>query len=318
MTSHVNHQNGGVKSGPWALMVWLGTSLFYLFGFLIVFGLVGLSFWAVGSVQLESRAETDPLRYWYLAMFLIAEGWVAVGFTLLARRLSQKVYGAAFVAFLLWVPAVGLSAYQEWRFHTLRNADVELDKAPDLAKRESALTREPELLSALAAIGETRPTDAIQAELDRYEPRPEIYPTKISSLKSELATAQERQKLELELGTVRQTLTDTAALSVNTADAKKLGIAFTIPGIGIHVPETFAVWVVIGWAMAIKAFGPWLLLGSGRNKPDALNVEPDTSGEAETAHVPEEGEGAPLPSTGQRWVTKIDRHGNPRRVRVFS
>ena len=235
--------------------------LLSLAGFCVVAGFVGLSMYAVGEVQLKSHPD-DPLRFWYMACFVLCEIWVAVGFTLMARRFGQRQFAAGVIALLLWFPALGLSGLQESRYHALNDSEVDATIAPELTKRTNALARISEIEDQLKdAETPPRPSDAVQAELDLYAARPN-YPTKTATLRAELATALAYEKLQGELVTHRKTVEDTAYLAAENSDAKKIGQTFTVPLLKWEVSADATVWTLIVFMMGVKAFGPWLIIGS--------------------------------------------------------
>ena len=337
-------------SANWPWLSSLGKGLFLLLGYLAVFGCVALSMWAVVQVQLDSRPAGDPVRYFYTALFIICELWVAVGVILMMRRLKEGAFAAAGVALLLWIPAVGLSALQESRFHILNDGAVQSDVAPALAQRDAATARIENLNSQLAVIERpTRAAAAIDAEYQRYADNPR-YVTLAARLKAELENAKAYAALNDELATNRQTLIDTAALAASATDAKKVGQSFTVPLLGWEVSSDATVWILIAWMMGIKSFGGWLLFGSAisterrvtetrratwfgeiaaniRNalRPSASSAEdtPETapSKPEKTAEIEqiEDASEAPAPAflaPNTRYVTRTDRSGKTIRVRM--
>lgn len=236
--------------------------LFYLLGYAAVFGLVGLSMWAVAQVQLDSRPAGDPLRYWYLAAFLVAEAWVAIGLTIMILRFRESNWAAGMVALMCWIPAIGLSAMQESRFHLLLDSQQDAEVAPELTKRMNAEARIEEITTDLGImVKPTRSVASIEAEYNRFKDRPK-YPTKTAELLSELENAKSYTAMQSELATHRTTMEETAAVAAESQDAKKVGQSFTVPWLGWEVSSNFTVWTLIIWMMAIKSLGPWLLFGS--------------------------------------------------------
>ena len=114
-----------------------GTAILLL-GYSVILCLTGLSLWAVGAVQLASRPEADPLRFWYLLVFLALELWVCAGLVVIGIRLRQGRWGAALIALTLWLAALSLSAMQEKRFHTLFDGKLDAAVAQKLAERANA------------------------------------------------------------------------------------------------------------------------------------------------------------------------------------
>ncbi|NQY14734.1 MAG: hypothetical protein HRT81_12845 [Henriciella sp.] len=300
-----------------SLLERVGKAVFYLIGYAVVFGLAGLSIWAVGTVQMVSRPEGDIMRYWYLIAFVAMEVWVVIGLTVGALRAKQGAWLASFIAFAIWVPALGLSAMQESRFHVLFDSKIDAEAAPELELRESALKRVSELESELKALGEPkRSPAAIEAEYHRYKDRPK-YPTKTAQLLSELEDARAYQLKSQELANHRQTLVNTASLAAENLDAKKVGQTFTVPLIGWNVSSDFTVWVLIATMMAIKSLGPWLLFGSALRKGETASAQDgEVAIEALETNVDES-----LPveeGDNVQWIytEREDRDGNKRMVRV--
>ena len=193
----------------------------------------GLSLWAVAMVQLASRPEGDAVRYWYLIAFVLLELWVCVGLVFLAIRFRQGNWGAGLIALIVWLAALGLSAVQEKRFHTLFDSQIDAGVAEQLAGRANAEKRAFEREARLAALTKpSRSVEAIKAELTGYESRrdAENFPTRIAALRAELKAAQSYEVLSAELEADRRILADTAALAADRRDAKKVGQSFTLVG----------------------------------------------------------------------------------------
>ena len=268
-------------------------------GYVVVFGLIGLSMWAVGYIQLASRPEGGVVGYWYLIVFLGLEVWVALGLIVCSARFKQGRWGAGMVALAIWLAAMGLSAMQESRFHVLFDSKVEALAAPVLAERASTQKRVSELEANLSAlIKPNRPVAAIEAELAGYEARRDAsaYPTRITALRAELAAAQAFEKIGADIVAARQILVATAADAAVSVDAKKVGQSFSV--FGLNVTSAATVWLLIGTMLAIKSLGPWLLIDTP-SKRDAL---------------PERDR--PIEDPDWAYVERTDRQGRVRRVKA--
>jgi len=275
-----------------------GTAILLL-GYSVILCLTGLSLWAVGAVQLASRPETDPLRFWYLLVFLALELWVCAGLVVIGIRLRQGRWGAALIALMLWLAALGLSAMQEKRFHTLFDGKLDAAVAQKLTKRANAEARIAELEGTLKAFNKpSRSVEAIEAELSGYEARSdaENFPTRITSLKAELKAAQSYAVVAADLGAQRNILEDTAALAAERLDARKVGQDFRL--FGKAVPADASIWLLIATMLAIKSLGPWLLIGNR----DRVEEAPEP---AQPAQDPD-----------WVYVERTDRQGRVRRVKV--
>lgn len=288
-------------------------------GYVVVFGLVGLSMWAVGHIQLASRPEGGVVRYWYLIVFLGLEIWVALGLMVCSERFRQGRWGAGIVALAIWLAAMGLSAIQESRFHILFDSKVDALAAPVLAVRANTKKRVSELEANLSALTKpTRPVAAIEAELAGYEARRDAstYPTRITALRAELAAARSFEQMGADLVAERQSLVASAADAAVSVDAKKVGQSFSV--FGVNVTSTTTVWMLIATMMAIKALGPWLLLGISANR---VSSEPKTAqSEALLAQPPasESLQSLDEQAESAAWVKiqRPDRDGNMQTVRV--
>ena len=270
-----------------------------LLGYGVIICLTGLSLWAVGAVQIASRPETDPLRFWYLLVFLALELWVCTGLVIIGIRLRQGRWGAALIALTLWLAALGLSAMQEKRFHTLFDGKLDAAVAQKLTERANAEARIVQLEGSLKALDKpSRSVEAIEAELSGYEARSdaENFPTRITSLKAELKAAQSYAVIAADLDAQRKTLEDTAALAAERLDARKVAQDFRL--FGKSVPADASIWLLIATMLAIKSLGPWLLIGS-RDKAEAS---------------PERVQPAEDPDWA--YVERTDRQGRVRRVKV--
>jgi len=277
----------------------LAGTAFLLLGYSVILCLTVLSLWAVGAVQLASRPAPDPLRYWYLLVFLALELWVCAGLVIIGMRLRQGRWGAALIALSLWLAALGLSAMQEKRFHTLFDGKLDAAVAQKLAERVNAEARLIELEGVLKALDKpSRSVDAIEAELSGYESRSdaEKFPTRIASLKAERKAAQAYATVAVDLNAQRKTLEDTAALAAERIDARKVGQGFQI--FGKAVPPDASIWLLIATMLAIKSLGPWLLIG-GRKKAE---IKPEQA--------------QPLEDSAWSYVERTDRQGRVRRVKV--
>ncbi|MEM9571848.1 MAG: hypothetical protein AAF996_10290 [Pseudomonadota bacterium] len=309
-----------------SLLQRIGKVVFYLIGYAVILGLAGLSIWAVGMVQLASRPEGDFMRYWYLTAFVAMEVWVVIGLTVGALRAKQGALLASFIAIAIWVPALGLSAMQESRFHVLFDSKIDAGAAPELARRENALKRIVELEDEIAALVKpTRSVTAIEAEYNRYKARPNYYRTKNAELLAELEAAKAYKVKTDELARHRQVVIDTAGLAAENLDAKKVGQTFNVPLIGWSVSSDFTVWLLIATMMAIKSLGPWLLFGSTlRAMPTRSEQECEFVDEIDSDfNVPASSDSAELPIPEQdednvQWIyaEREDRDGNKRMVRV--
>ena len=275
-----------------------GTAILLL-GYGVILCLTGLSLWAVGAVQLASRPETDPLRFWYLLVFLALELWVCAGLVVIGIRLRQGRWGAALIALTLWLASLGLSAMQEKRFHTLFDGKLDAEVAQKLAERANAEARIAELEGTLKAFDKpSRSVEAIEAELSGYEARSDAdkFPTRITSLKAELKAAQSYAMIAADLDAQRQMLEGTAALSAERLDARKVGQDFRL--FGKAVSADASIWLLIATMLAIKSLGPWLLIGS-RDKADS-SPEPVQ----------------PTEDPDWTYVERTDRQGRVRRGKV--
>ena len=272
---------------------------FLLLGYGVILCLTGLSLWAVGAVQLASRPASDPLRYWYLLVFLALELWVCAGLVIIGIRSRQGRWGAVLIAVALWLAALGLSAMQEKRFHTLFDGKLDAAVAQKLAERDNAEARIVELEGSLNALAKpSRSVDAIEAELSGYESRSdaEKFPTRITSLKAEWKAAQSYATLAVDLNAQRKTLEDTATMAAERLDARKVGQAFSV--FGVTIPSDATIWLLIGTMLAIKSLGPWLLIG-GRRK---VELQPEQA--------------LPLEDPDWAYAERTDRQGRVRRVKV--
>lgn len=289
---------------PRPVFQWLGSA--------VIVALMGLSLWAVATVQLASRPEGDSVRYWYLFAFVLLELWVCVGLVFLASHFRQGRWGAGLIALLIWLAAVGLSAVQEKRFHTLFDSQIDAGVAEQLAERANAEKRTLEREAALAALTKpSRSAEAIQAELTGYETRSdaEKYPTRITALRAELKATQSHADLSAELEADRKILADTAALATDRRDARKVGQGFTL--FGIHVAPDASLWILIATMLAIKSLGPWLLM-SHAAKPVQLIASTGLAAEAEPEALP----GQTLEDPNWIEVERTDRQGRVRLVKV--
>ncbi len=319
-------QGNDLEKPTSSLLQGIGKVVFYLIGYAVVFGLAGLSIWAVAMVQLASRPEGDFMRYWYLTAFVALEVWVVIGLTVGALRAKQGAWLASFIAIAIWVPALGLSAMQESRFHVLFDSKIEAVAAPELAKRESALKRVAELEGEIAALTKpTRSVTAIEAEHSRYKTRPNYYRTKNAELLAELEAVKAYKVKTDELASHRQIVIDTASLAAENLDAKKVGQTFTVPLIGWTVSSDFTVWLLIATMMAIKALGPWLLFGStlrgetttSEHESDVID-EVTPHSEAQVSHVSADVPVQEPDGDNVQWIyaEREDSDGNKRMVRV--
>ena len=289
---------------PWPVVLWLGYGVILL--------LTGLSLWAVALVQLASRPEGDVVRYWYLIAFVLLELWVCVGLVFLAIRFRQGNWGAGLIALIVWLAALGLSAVQEKRFHTLFDSQIDAGVAAQLAGRANAEKRAFEREARLAALTKpSRSVEAIKAELTGYESRrdAENFPTRIAALRAELKAAQSYEVLSAELEADRRILADTAALAADRRDAKKVGQSFTL--VGFEVSADASLWILIATMLAIKSLGPWLLMG-GASHPVPPAQSPDLKTGSKTNLQPD------LKPDQANWieVERTDRLGRVRLVRV--
>lgn len=315
----------------------IAKGLFYLLGYGVIFGVAGLSMWAVGAVQLQSHDDGDIMGYWYLATFILLELWVVVGLTIAALKMRQGEWGKASVGLLMWVMALGLSAMQESRFHVLQDNTVISEAAPELAKRENALKRQTELETSLAAAAPpARSSAAIQAELTRFKTRPDSarYPTQISRLTSELADANAYAAIQSDLTVQRSIINETAELAAENLSAKQVGQTITVPILKWEISSEGTVWILIITMMMIKSLGPWLLFGGGmpaREAKPAAVPEPlpkfpmpahpvHDMQDTVVAMTPKNETPATTgyqPPKGMRWEVQIDGNGHRRRVRVY-
>ncbi len=295
-------QEKDLENSVWSHSGKVGKVVFYLTGYGVIICLTGLSMWAVAQVQLASRPDGEIIRLWYLAVFIALELWVVTGLILANLCARQGAWLAVLVAFALWVPALGLSAMQESRFHLLYDSKIEAAAAPELTRRDNSEKQIAELETSLALFARpTRSVTAIKTELAGYEARRDAarYPTRITALKSELAAATAHADLLSELATARQALVETASLATENMAARKVGQIITVPLLNWVIPSHATVWILIATMMAIKALGPWLLFRPLLNaaNPSARRKPP-----------PEEA----------KWVEVKDRHGQPKKIRVFS
>lgn len=275
--------------------------LFLVMGYGVIIALTGLSLWAVGAVQLASRPVSDPVRVWYLIAFVGLELWVCAGLVVVTTKARQGRWSAVMIASALWLVALGLSAVQEKRFHTLFDGKLDAAVAQKLTERANAEARSAELEERLDALEKpTRAVKAIEAELSGYENRSdaENFPTRITALRAELAAAQSYRANEQELANMRAVLEATASLAAERLDARKVGQDFSI--FGMRITSDASIWVLIGAMLAIKSLGPWLLV-------EGLGAE-DRSPVAEVEQI--------LEDVGWVHIERTDRQGRVRRVKV--
>lgn len=252
-----------------------GNALFHLFGYSIVLATLGLSLWAVTSVQLMSRPPEDLTRWWYAAVFFICELWVALGLTLMLRQFQNRAWLSAALALIVWIPALGLSALQESRFHIMLDQKLEAARTPDLVQHEHATARIAELTKALSAMTPPRRSQtAVSAELQRYQQQPNTYRTRIANLTAELADAQAYQRLIAQIDAQRTIEQSTAKLAKEDITPKKLSQSFTVPWLKWEVSDQATIWLLIGWMMLVKAVGLHLLIGTPTS-PSAKKTTPN-------------------------------------------
>lgn len=208
-----------------------------------------LSMWAVGQVQWEKGEAGNYIHFWYLIAFLLCEAWTALGLILLGQLYINRNWPAFVVTLGLWVPALVLSGMQENEFHKQEALKKRSEFAVDIQAYKNAEARLVELSGELSLLPVQRPVEAIEAELALYEARPLKYPTKISELKSEYAVSQQYQSLLIEQKSQRKILEDKAAISTQYGD---------------EVDNAQNYWVLIGWMMAMKACGAWVLSCLGK------------------------------------------------------
>lgn len=268
------------------VLIWFGRGAFLLAATALILCAIGLSGWAVVQAQLMSRPEDDPTRWFYAAIFLLCELWVAIGLTLIVLKLRGQAWLAAAAATVVWVPAVGLSALQESRFHRLMDSEITGAAALTDQQRLNAQARINELEVQLAAITvPSRSLLAVEAELGRYSPFPETYPTRIGQLSAEKADIELYHQLSTELAHHRRTLEVTATSADQGDNAKTLGQRVSVPLGDFALDEESSVWALIIWMMLVKALGPYLLLNWSQPARRSPATKSNTSSEARIVHI---------------------------------
>lgn len=224
-----------------------------------------LSMIAVGSLQWESYSAQGVVKYWYVVAYGLCEIWVALGLCLLAVLIQKKEWLAVMVALALWLPAMGVSAVQEHRFHVQRIDSDKRRLAPDLERHRQATVRLDELMTELAALPPQRPLEAIDAELERYGRAPDRYPTKLATLRSERTLSAARDEFTSEKKTVEATLMETVSVAIVTNP---------------YTVQDWSLWALVLWMMGVKAGGAWLLTRAVRpgnhesSAAESVPVEP--------------------------------------------
>lgn len=225
---------------------------------LLITALTLLSMIAVGWVQLETYHDHGALKYWYVIAYALCEIWVALGLCLLAALFQRQEWPALFLAVLLWLPAMGVSAEQEHRFHIQRVEHDAKSLAPDRESRRQAEARLAALETELAAIAPQRPIEAIDAELERYGRAPQTYPSKLAMLRSERALSAARTQLLDQQRDAESVMLNTAALPVTTDLSQRSFYDWSL-------------WALVIWMMGVKAGGAWLLTRAA-GRPDETTI----------------------------------------------
>ncbi len=215
------------------------------FATLFIIALTLLSMWAVGQVQWEKGASDDVIHFWYLAAFLLCEAWTALGLILLGQLYVSRAWLAFYVALCLWIPALILSGIQENEFHKQQALKGRAEFSADIQSYNNAESGLADLSHLLSQMVVQRPVEAVEVELALYERKPLKYPTKITELKSELAMAQHYYALLADQKRHREVLEAKAAVSVERSEDLS--------------QEHRGNWLLIGWMMAMKACGAWVI-----------------------------------------------------------
>ena len=257
--------------------------------------LIALSAAAIGYVQIESHRGDVPTQVWYVCFFTIVESWVAAGFYILWRAFVRKDLGAGLTALAVWGLAVSVSAYQEYRFHSLRNAQISSSAALRQTTLEIAEARETELMASIAAIPIKRSQEAIRVELDRYLQQPDRFATKVAELRAELADVRDVSEQREELAKARADIARLADAGVDVAVFEKVG-------------DDRMIWIMIALGMVLKSLGPWL---ASRRSP-----KPEILDDIANPPVAIKASDSINPDCKERWVKRRDRAGTLHRVRV--
>jgi len=315
----------------------IGATILYSLVFVIVIGLTLISGFAVVTAQLEAHPG-EQIGQFYAVMFALILGFEVIALPFVSRRLNQGAYGMAVVILALWMAALPLVSYQEFRFHELQNSAVDQDAAPVSAERTEAqqwmALNQPRIDGFASTV--TRSAAAVEAEYNRFKVRPN-YQTKTAQLKAELEDARAYEALLATMAEKQAVLTRTAGAAVENTSAKKLGVEYEF--MGFKITEAVTLWWMIMLMAGIRSFSMWALLGevpvrkSKRQTPPLPLVdvqEPpavkqlqeelegdDTVVSIGIAHAEAvEPQEAPVAPPRTKWEVKTDKHGNRRRVRV--
>ena len=246
----------------------LADRLLHALGYIVVLATIGLSLWAVTYVQLASRPDDEPVRYWYATVFIVCELWVAVGLMLIIRRFAHGAWLSGLLALVVWVPAVGLSAVQEVRYHSYLDNQIDVQLAPQKLRHEQTADDIEQLELQLKSMSApTRSVGAIDAELQRYRPQPNTYRTRLAQLTGERADLQAYLRLSERIAQARQSQMETVESATVNAAQLKLGQSFSVPVLELKITNDVMLWLLVSWMMLVKATGVHLLSRSHGVRP---------------------------------------------------
>ncbi|MEO1178497.1 MAG: hypothetical protein AAFV87_15430, partial [Pseudomonadota bacterium] len=212
---------------------------------------------------------------------------------------AQGQWLRAFVALLLWLPAVGFNGYSSYRYFVIEGSEVAAEQVQSTTELAQARTRDAELTIDIDAIGPTRAPAAIQAEIDGL---PENYITARRELTAELAESERRAGLVAQREIARAVILAGAGAETAPDEAA--------------LTDAWILGALVIWMEAIKALALWIIFGRVQPRQSVQDErEGETAPEAPQMPVAVITE-APAPELGDGEQVIVGYDGKPRIMRV--